>query len=164
MQTLVDGIGKVTDAFCNQNLDEEYRDLCRKLTAKLARKRPSPIMRGDPKIWAGGIIYALGQLNFLFDQNQKPHLRAEQISELLGCAKTTVASKGRLIRDLLGLDHFNAEFARKSLLASNPMFWMIQVNGLMYDARQLPKEIQEEAFRKGFIPYVPTDPSKEGES
>jgi hypothetical protein len=39
----------------------------------------------------------------------------------------------------------------------NPMAWMIQVNGLIVDARQTPREIQEEAFRRGPIPYIPAD-------
>jgi hypothetical protein len=35
------------------------------------------------------------------------------------------------------------------------MAWMIEVNGLVVDARRLPREIQEEAFRKGLIPSIP---------
>ena len=34
------------------------------------------------------------------------------------------------------------------------MVWMIQVNGFMVDARSLKSEIQEEALRKGLIPYL----------
>jgi len=34
---------------------------------------------------------------------------------------------------------------------------MIQVNDLILDARHLPTEVQEEAFRKGLIPYIPAD-------
>jgi hypothetical protein len=42
-------------------------------------------------------------------------------------------------------------------MGQNPMAWMIQVNGLITDARREPREIQEEAFRKGLIPYIPSD-------
>jgi hypothetical protein len=35
------------------------------------------------------------------------------------------------------------------------MAWMITVNGLIVDARHLPREIQEVTYRKGLIPYVP---------
>jgi hypothetical protein len=35
------------------------------------------------------------------------------------------------------------------------MAWFIQVNGLIVDARRAPREIQEEAFRQGLIPYLP---------
>ncbi|MGH2945234.1 MAG: DUF6398 domain-containing protein [Solirubrobacteraceae bacterium] len=43
-----------TDRFCAERLDAEYAELCRKLVGRLARKRPSPLERGDPRIWAAG--------------------------------------------------------------------------------------------------------------
>ncbi len=39
------------------------------------------------------------------------------------------------------------------------MAWMIQVNGLIIDIRQAPLYLQEEAFRKGLIPYIPSQKS-----
>ncbi len=42
-----------------------------------------------------------------------------------------------------------------SMVDHNPLIWMIQVNGLAVDARRMPREIQEEALRKGLIPYIP---------
>ena len=35
------------------------------------------------------------------------------------------------------------------------MAWMIQVNGLILDARYAPRWVQEEALSKGLIPYIP---------
>ena len=60
----------IVEKFCLEHLDEEYKDLAFKLTVKLARKRPSPLMRGDLKNWAGGILYALGMVNFLFEPSR----------------------------------------------------------------------------------------------
>jgi hypothetical protein len=34
---------------------------------------------------------------------------------------------------------------------------MLEVNGLMMDIRQAPREVQEIAFQKGLIPYIPAD-------
>ena len=69
-QALRDDVGEIvaiTDRFCDEHLDGEYARLCRALVAKLARKRPSPLKRGDLRIWAAGAIYAVGANNFLFD-------------------------------------------------------------------------------------------------
>jgi hypothetical protein len=44
-----------------------------------------------------------------------------------------------------------------SLVAKNPLVWMAQVNGLMVDLRNMPREVQEIAFVKGLIPYIPAD-------
>jgi hypothetical protein len=145
-----------TDAFCGQHLDEEYGDLCRKLLGKLARKRPSPLTRGDARIWAGGVIYTVGTVNFLFDRTQRPHLTADQLSELTGVPKSTLANKARAIREALNIGPLDIEFCRREILEQHPMAWMISVNGFLVDARTMPPEIQAEARRKGLIPDLPS--------
>jgi len=37
---------------------------------------------------------------------------------------------------------------------------MLSVNGLMVDVRSMPREVQEIAFEKGYIPYIPDDKNK----
>jgi len=39
----------------------------------------------------------------------------------------------------------------------NIMAWMIMVDGFIVDARSLPRKIQEIAYEKGMIPYIPAD-------
>jgi len=86
-------IMEVTDAACREHLDDEYGRIARRLVARLARKRPSPLAHGDVRIWAAGIIYAAGQVNFLFDRTQTPHLTAKQLAERLGVVQTTMATR-----------------------------------------------------------------------
>jgi hypothetical protein len=66
-----------------------------------------------------------------------------------------MANKGRLIMDTLRISVLDPEWTRRDRLEANPMVWLIQVNGLVLDARMLPEEIQGEAWRRGLIPYVP---------
>lgn len=42
---VVEEIDRLVDGFCREHLNEEYAELCRRLTDKLARKRPSPLLR-----------------------------------------------------------------------------------------------------------------------
>ena len=67
MRPAAEAIIALTDQVCPELLDEEYAGLARSVVAKLARKRPSPIQSGRAATWAGAVIYALGQVNFLFD-------------------------------------------------------------------------------------------------
>ena len=145
----------VTDAICREHLDTEYADLCRKVVGKLGRKRPSPILRGEPGVWAAGVIYAVGQLNFIFDPAQSPHATADQLSEWLGVKKSTMANKARLIRDTLKLSHFDSEFMRRELVDANPLTWLLEVDGMLVDIRHAPVPLQVRAFELGLIPYVP---------
>jgi hypothetical protein len=148
-------IFKLTDPFCAEHLDAEYGELVRKLIAKLARKRPSPLARGDLRIWAAAAIYVIGSVNFLFDRTQRPHMTGDDLSELTGVPKSTLANKAKLIRNTLRIGQMEPEFCRRRLLESHPMAWLISVNGFLMDARTLPLEIQDEARRRGLIPDLP---------
>lgn len=149
---LAEAVLDLTDQFCAEHLDGEYAALCQKLVAKLARKRPSPLLRGDLRIWAAAAIYVIGGLNFLFDRTQQPHLTTDDLSALTGVPKSTLANKAKLIRDTLRLDHFSFEFQRRELVERNPAAWLILVNGVLVDARTMPLELQAEARRRGLIP------------
>jgi hypothetical protein len=138
-------------------LDAEYGELLRKLVAKLARKRPSPLVRGDLRIWAGAAIYTVGSVNFLFDRTQHPHMTGDDLRALTGVPKSTLANKAKLIRDVLRIGQLDPELCRRELLASNPLAWMISVNGFIVDARTMPPEVLAEARRRGLIPDLPAD-------
>jgi len=145
-------IFKLTDSFCAEHLDLAYGQLCRKLIAKLARKRPSPLARGDLRIWAATAIYAVGSINFLFDPSQDIFMTGDQISVLTGIPKSTLANKAKQVRDSLKLYQFHPEFLARRLLANSPVAWFVEFNGLIVDARTLPSDVQAEARRKRLIP------------
>lgn len=155
LRPVADEIVGITDAVCAAILDEEYADLARRAVAKLARKRPSPLPGGRCTTWAAGLVYALGQANFLFDPAREPCVTADQLSVAFGVAKSTMSGKAKQVRDLLRIDYFSPEFQRAEMVADNPMVWMLQVNGLVMDARTVPLGIQVEAFQRGLIPYIP---------
>ena len=109
--------------------------------ARLARKRPSPIVRGDARIWAAGAIYAVGQVNFLFDRTQTPHLTAKQLAEALGVVQTTMANKAGIINRLLDIGIFEPDLSRVAMIEQHPMAWLVELEGgFIVDARTLPPE------------------------
>jgi hypothetical protein len=154
MREKYDAITAITDSFCEEHLNDEYAHLCRKLAATLSRKRPSPLERGRTKSWAAA-VYAIGQINFLFDKSQTPHMRADDLCEAIGVSQSTASAKAKQIRDMLNIGLMDPNWTLLSQMDDNPMAWMIMVNGLIVDARSMPREIQEEAYRKGLIPYLP---------
>ena len=155
MQARFDEISQLTDAFSQAYLNEEYAEGCRQLTATLCRKRPSPLMSGKANTWACAIIHALGTVNFLFDASLKPHVPASQICSYFGLSTSTMQAKSKQIRDLLDMYQFAPEWTLPSMVGENPLIWMVEVNGLIMDVRNAPRAIQEEALRKGLIPYIP---------
>ena len=87
----------VTDAACREHLDEEYGLLTEGSWRGWRASGPRRSMRGDARIWAAGAIYAVGQVNFLFDRTQTPHMTAKQLAEALGVVQTTMANKAGII-------------------------------------------------------------------
>lgn len=162
LRPIVEQIHSVTDPFCAEHLDAEYATLVRRVVALLARKRPSPLLRGDLRVWAGAAIYVVGSMNFLFDRSQTPHLSGDDVSALIGVPKSTLSNKAAQIRRILGLGSglgsMTPELCRRELVERFSLFWMVQVNGMIVDVRSMPPAIQHEAYRKGYIPWLPGAP------
>lgn len=155
MQYVYDTIVELSDDFCSQKLNEEYAQLCRQAIAALCRKRPSPLERGSFESWACGVIYAIGSANFLFDKASKPYATGQDLADAFGVSKSNAASKSKQIRDWLKISYFSHQWTLPSRLDDSPVAWVISYNGFMVDARDLPRDIQEIAYQKGFIPFVP---------
>lgn len=156
MQPWFDAITQLTDEFSKLHLNDEYATFCRQLTATLCRKRPSPLTQGKVNTWACAIVHALGIVNFLSDSSQPPYVPASQLASYFGISSSTMQAKSKQIRDLLGMYQMDPDWTLPSMMDSNIMAWMVEVNGLIIDVRHAPRAIQEEAFRKGLIPYLPS--------
>jgi hypothetical protein len=147
----------LTDAFCAAHLDAEYRDLCRGLAAVCCTEG-LPVTSGKPAGWAAGVVGAVGYVNFLGDPSQPHHLTTDEMAKRIGVSPATLQNKSKAIRDALDIDRADPRFSTRKMVDQNPMTWMLQLkNGMIVDVRDAPREVQEEAFRRGLIPYIPAD-------
>ena len=146
-------IGLVEEV-CRAHLTEEYAAVTRELAAALARKRPSPLLRGHSRTWACRITYTVG-VNFLFDPAQQPHVRGVDLCAFFGVSPS--AGSAKVASDHAALRHRSAGSALdgSNPLVENPLVWMISVNGVIVDMRMMPRELQERAYELGLIPFVP---------
>lgn len=151
-------ITQQTDGFCKQYLNDEYKTAIRFIVATLCRKRPSPLLRGNENTWAAGAVHAIGMVNFLFDSSQKPHCKTSDIYAYFGVASSTGLNKSKEIRDLLQMNRLSPEWTLPSRMEQNPLIWMLKVNGMIVDVRHMPLEVQQIAYEKGLIPYIPGAP------
>jgi hypothetical protein len=148
-------ITTLTDSFCERHLNDEYRSMIRRAVAALARKRPSPLLKGKENVWAAAAVHAVGRINFLDDYSQLPHCKPKVIYEFFGIAESTGQNKSKEIRDLLNMEPMSPAWTLSSRLADNPMVWMLQVNGLIVDIRHESLELQQAAYEQGLIPFIP---------
>jgi hypothetical protein len=157
MQATYEAITSLTDAFCREHLNEDYAELARRMTAALCRKRPSPLTSGQPRTWACGIVYVLGQINFLTDPSTQPYMTTADLCARFGVGQSTASAKARVISQALDTSRLNPEWSLPSLVDQNPLVWLAEVNGVLVDLRDMPREVQEIAFEKGLIPSIPAD-------
>jgi hypothetical protein len=157
MAPIYEKVVGLTDDACKRLLNSEYRDLARAMAAALCRKRPSPLRSGQPRTWACSIVYVLGRINFLGDPSFPPHMTTAELCAEFQVGESTVHAKARAIENALGIGPFDPQWMLRSLAERNPLVWMAEVNGLLVDLRDMPREVQEIAFEDGLIPYIPAD-------
>ena len=139
----------MTGSFCQQFLDEDYRQLCEKLIRKMSRKRAVPFLSGRMEIWAAAVVYALGSINFLFDNSFEPYATADDICNFFNTSKSTTAQKSKVIRDMFKMGYYDPEFSTNHMQENSPFSNFVMVNGLIVDKRHLAPEIQEMLKREG---------------
>jgi len=142
MQATYDAVVALTDAFCRDHLNEEY----------------SHLASGQPRTWACAVVYTLGQLNFLSDKASQPHMAMADLCAAFGVGQSTAAAKAKAIRDALRTSRMDPTWMLGSFVDQNPLVWMAEVNGVLVDLRDTPREARAVAYEKGMIPYVPADP------
>ena len=74
-----------------------------------------------------------------------------------GVSPSTGSAKARAISDALKLGPLRSRMDAAEHVGQNPLVWMAEVNGYLVDLRTMPREVQEIAFEKGLIPYIPDD-------
>jgi len=138
---------KLTGEFCDQYLDEDYKQLAEKLILKMKRKRQVPFLRGRVNTWAAAIIYALGQINFLFDRSFEPYVPASDIPKHFGLSQSTVGQKAKSIRDMFDLRYWHPEFSTQRVHDNNPYKDLVIINGLIVPISMLPPAVQAKLRR-----------------
>ena len=149
MRLAYEAVVRLTDEFCRERLNEEYAELARAMAAALGRKRPSPLASGQARTWACAIPYELGRVNFLSDRSSQPHMTLAELRAAFGVSQATASAKARVIANALRVRLFDPEWTLPSLRDQNPLMWMAEVNGLLVDLRDMPREVQRSRSRKG---------------
>ena len=108
MRGKYDEVAALIEPYCDTYLDGEYRSLCLRALEKLCRKRPSPVQSRRPGTWAAGIIYAIGQANWVFDKDSPIHMTADELVAPLGVSKSTASSTAAEIRKWLKIGLFGS--------------------------------------------------------
>jgi len=111
----------LTDKFCNEHLNEEYRELCRVCATEAAASHAA-IDSGKAASWAAGVISAVAYANFLNSDPTRPfHMSPDEMARRAGVSPATLQSKSKAIRDALGITRLDPRFSTRELNEQNPL-------------------------------------------
>lgn len=142
-------------AFAERYVNMSFGYLCLDMAISLCVQCPEVVGRGKPEGWAGGIVHALGMVNFLFDAKQELSIDAGKVREFFGVSQGTIQSKSKQIRDLFGIFPMDPEWSMPEQLVDNPLVWIVEMDGLLVDLRHAPLTMQRRAVDEGLIPMLP---------
>jgi hypothetical protein len=83
-------------------------------------------------------------------------MTSKELCEWFSLGQSTISGKSKLIRDLFGMGYFDSKWCLPSKMLTNPMIWMVSVDGLIVDIRRTTFEVQKAAFEAGAIPFIPS--------
>ena len=100
----------------------------------------------------------IGWVNYLDDPSREPHMKLTFIDKAFGVAESTGQGKSKTIRKLLKIRQSDPRWTLPSRVDDNPLVWMLEIDGLLIDMRHAPRKLQEAAFERGLISYIPGEP------
>ncbi len=137
----------ITDRFCE---DAEFRRLCRSMAVVLCLKGV-PLESRKAAGWAAAIVYSLAWVN----TGHPLHNAADEILSGIAVSPGRLMRRVRVLRKTLGLQRMDQRWSTRRTVGLNPRTWKVVVDGRPCDIRTAPRKVQEEAYRRGIIPFLP---------
>ena len=95
---------QMVEEFCDEYLNDDYKELSLKLIEKMALKKSIRYHKGKLEVWASAIIYSISQVNSLFDDSNEVHITRKDILNYFKASQTTVSIKAINLRDTFDMD------------------------------------------------------------
>ena len=90
--------------FCDEYLNDEYKDICQKIIEDMAKGKSVYFERGKLEVWASAIIYAVCQINSVFDETSEVHITRKDILNHFNTKQSVVSRKAINLRNIYNLD------------------------------------------------------------
>jgi hypothetical protein len=117
----------LTEKFCTDYLDKNYKKLTAEIIEKITQKDKSLFHKGKPEIWAASIIHSAGTVNALFNKKSTPHIKYDLLVKHFSTSKSTVTKKSGLIKNLFKEEEFKEKFTLKKTRDFNPVEEMMDM-------------------------------------
>jgi len=87
-------------------------------------------------------------------------MSTKELADRFGVGLSTMSGKKLEIQNALNLIRLDPNYTLASRIEENPLIWIVEISGLLMDMRSAEPEIQQAAFEKGLIPFIPNNTRK----
>ena len=95
----------MVEDFCDEYLNEEYKQLSLTVIEEMANSKSVYFKRGKLEVWASAVIYAVCQINSLFDEANENHISRNDILNYFNTKQSIVSKKAVNLRNIYNLDN-----------------------------------------------------------
>ena len=143
LQKRRDQLIHLTSEFCDQKLDEEHKELTRRLIHKLYDQTKRPFESPNAKQWASGIIHAIGSANLLFDDSFEPYIHEKDLMDFFGVDQVVIFRNSTFVTEQLDLDIFDKGPSLHEIDKGNPLKDKITLDGIPIRIDLLSSKLQK---------------------
>jgi hypothetical protein len=144
VQSAYQAIAQAIDDICDRwdgSFPDHLAPQARSVAVALGQQPDAPIQRGQPTVWAAGILHAIAVVTERFDEEHPTPLVAADLYAAAQVSASATRRRSKQIRDRI-------TFA----VVEPPPPPMVSVNGLAIDAQFLPRSLRLQAIQQGLIP------------
>ncbi len=135
--------------FCRDQLNKEYYNLCDDLFFDIVLENWTFDMeKYESNLWCASIVYAVGSINFLFDNSFKPFISQKDLSDYFEVDIKLMKINGRFIKNELDIKYFDDLYTTKYLNERNPFHKYIYYNDVLTPLDEFPEDIIEKVKDK----------------
>lgn len=95
---------EMVDEFCDEYLNDEYKEICENIIEDMANGKRVHFKKGKLEVWASAVIYAVCQINSLFDEANEVHITRKDILNYFNTKQSVVSRKAINLRNIYHLD------------------------------------------------------------
>ena len=97
-------LAEMIEGFCHNYLNDEYMELSLKVVDEMASTKNPYYERGSLEVWVSAVIYAVCQVNSVFDDSSEVHIARKDILNHFNTKQSAVLKKAVNLRDIYNLD------------------------------------------------------------
>lgn len=101
-----DGVKSELEGFSKEYFNNKFENLTIEVLNELAKKDPSPILKGRNNGWSAGIVYSLMQANSM----NVGEVTIKNVGEHFNISEGTIFKRAKEIRELLNIEKTNVKW------------------------------------------------------